>query len=429
MAEASRAIVVGASLAGVRGAEALRREGHRGPITVVGEEPHPPYDRPPLSKRVLTGEARPDGLALPMHRGLDLTWRLGCRAAGLDLAARAVVLASGERLPFDRLLIATGTRARPWPDAGEAALAGVHTIRNRDDAARLRAALAAGPARVLIVGAGFIGCEAASACRTIGLPVTLVDPNPAPLASVLGTRVGSVVQGLLRQAGVDYRPGTRVAALEGDASGRVRAARLAGGGTVAAEVVVAALGAVRNTEWLAGAGVAADAGGVSCDGDCRVLDTHGQPVAGVVAAGDVARFPHPLAQDGPVAFEHWGHAVEQAEHAARTLAGRSDGHGPYAAMPAFWSSQFDVNIKSVGLTNGADAVAVTQGSLAERRFVAVYGRAGRTVAAVSFDSTRWLPAYAARIEAGDAFPPIVGATDQGRFAPADPGFPTRPART
>ncbi|MFE1601087.1 NAD(P)/FAD-dependent oxidoreductase [Methylobacterium sp. ID0610] len=426
MAEPGHTLIVGASLAGLRAAEALRREGHRGPITLVGDEPHRPYDRPPLSKRVLSGEERPDRTTLPSHPGLDLAWRLGAAAVGLDLSARAVALATGERIAFDTLLIATGTRARAWPRPAEAALKGVHAIRNRDDAERLRAALAAGPRRVLIIGAGFIGCEAAAACRTIGLPVTLVDPNPAPLAAVLGTVIGRVVAGMLEGAGVDYRPATRVEALEADAAGQVRAAHLAGGGMVAADVVIVALGAVRNTEWLAGSGVAADAGGVTCDGFCRVLDAAGEPVAGVAAAGDVARFPHPLAPDGPVAFEHWGHAVAQAAQAARTLLGRQE--APYAEMPAFWSSQFDVNIKSVGLTNRADSVAVTQGSVAERRFVAAYGREGRTVAAVSFDSARWLPAYAAQIEAGAPFPPILGATDQGRVAPVDPGFPSHPAR-
>ncbi|ACA18940.1 cyclic nucleotide-binding protein [Methylobacterium sp. 4-46] len=426
MADRDRILVVGASLAGLRGAEALRRHGHAGPITLVGDEPYPPYDRPPLSKRVLTGEARADRIALPSRPGLDLTWRLGTAAVGLDLAAREVALATGERLPFDRLLIATGTRARPWPNAAEAALAGVHSVRNRDDSERLRGALAAAPRRVLIIGAGFIGCEAASACRSIGLPVTLADPNPTPLASVLGTRIGAAVAAMLREAGVDYRPSTRVEALESDGEGRVRGARLVGGGTVAAPVVIVALGALRNTEWLAGSGLAADAGGVACDGQCRVLDRDGRAVEGIAAAGDVARFPHPLFEDGPVALEHWGHAVAQAEHAARTLLGQAG--APYAEIPAFWSSQFDVNIKSVGLTNGADSVAVTQGDFGARRFVAVYGRNGRTVAAVSFDQTRWLPAYAGRIEARAAFPPILGATDQGRVAPADPGFPASPAR-
>nr|WP_043747790.1 FAD-dependent oxidoreductase [Methylobacterium nodulans] len=426
MTEPGRTVIVGASLAGLRAAEALRHGGHRGPITLVGDEPYLPYDRPPLSKRVLTGEERPDQITLPSRPGLDLSWRLGAAAVGLDLTAREVALATGDRIAFDTLLIATGTRARPWPKPEEAALKGVHAIRHRDDAERLRRALAASPRRVLIIGAGFIGCESASACRAIGLPVTVIDPNPTPLASVLGTRIGSVVAGMLGRAGVDYRPSTRVEALEADAEGRVRAARFVGGGAIEADIVIVALGAVRNTEWLTGSGIAADPGGVSCDGFCRVLDRAGQPVDGVVAAGDVARFPHPLIENGPVAFEHWGHAVAQAAHAARTLLGRHD--RPYAELPAFWSTQFDVNIKSVGLTNGADSVAVTQGSLAERRFVAVYGRAGRTVAAISFDSTRWLPAYAARIEARDAFPPILGATDQGRVAPADPGFPSRPAR-
>ena len=158
-------VIVGASLAGLRAAESLRKEGFRGRLTLVGDEPYEPYDRPPLSKQVLTGRAEPESTALPQASGLDADWRLGIPAVGLDLPGKRVRLADGDEVGFDRLLIATGTRARPWPNPAEAALDGVITLRGRDDAVRLRRELAAGPRRVLVIGAGFTGSEIASACR------------------------------------------------------------------------------------------------------------------------------------------------------------------------------------------------------------------------------------------------------------------------
>src|SRR5689334_11126792 len=168
-------VIVGASLAGLRAAEALRRGGFRGRLTLVGDEPYEPYDRPPLSKQVLTGRAGPEATALPQDSGLDADWRLGTAAVGLDLAGKRVRLADGGELDFDRLLIATGTRARPWPNPAEAALEGVVTLRGRDDTVRLRGELAAGPRRVLVIGAGFTGSEIASACRSLGLAVTVTE--------------------------------------------------------------------------------------------------------------------------------------------------------------------------------------------------------------------------------------------------------------
>jgi NADPH-dependent 2,4-dienoyl-CoA reductase/sulfur reductase-like enzyme len=416
-------VVAGASLAGLRGAEALRQRGFAGRLILVGDEPYLPYDRPPLSKHVLTGEIAPGATTLPGVRGLDAEWRLGTPVSGLDRAGRALLLADGGRLGFDRLLIATGARARPWPNADEARLSGIHTLRGRDDAAALASGLAARPARVLILGAGFIGCEAASSIRALGLPVTVVDPGPAPLARTLGHVVGSFVAGRMQAAGVDYRPGTRVTHLEGDGAGRVRRARLAGGGAIDADLVVVALGAVRNTDWLAGTGLAANAGGVSCDGACRVLDAAGRPEAAIFAAGDVARWPHPLYGGRPVALEHWGNAVAQGAHAARAMLDGPEAAGAYAELPAFWSSQFGLNIKSLGLTEGADAVAIAQGNPRTGRFLAVYGRAGRTLAAVSVNAGRWLPAYEAPIRAAAPFPPITGGADQPALKPVPPGLP------
>ena len=184
-----RIVIVGASLAGLRAAEALRAEGFRGHLTIIGDEPYEPYDRPPLSKQVLEGWVPADHTTLPHQRAIDAEWRLGVAATGLDRAAKVVRLANGEEVPYDRLLIATGVRARPWFHPAEAALDGVFTIRTSDDAAGLQQALAAGPARVLIIGAGFIGSEVASVCRELGLAVTVVERGPAPLVGACRRRV------------------------------------------------------------------------------------------------------------------------------------------------------------------------------------------------------------------------------------------------
>lgn len=420
-------VVVGASLAGLRGAEAARKAGFTGRITVVGAEPHRPYDRPPLSKQVLTGGVAPGATTLPNLEPLDAEWRLGSAAAGLDRSGRAVMLESGERIAYDRLLIATGARARPWPDAAEGRLGGVHTLRSRDDAESLRAALAARPDRVLVVGGGFIGCEVAAACRDLELPVTLVESGSTVLERVLGSHLGSVVAALHAARGIDLRFGAKVEALEDDGTGHVVRARLADGRTIATTCVVVALGAVRNTGWLHGSGLAFDDGGVECDADGHVLDTDGRPDRTIAAAGDVARFPHPLYDGRRVALEHWGHAVAQGAHAGRLLAGHATGPA-YAEVPAFWSSQGGITLKMVGLTEGADALVIAQGDPKTGRFLALYGRAGRCVAAVSFDSVRWLPAYAAMVAAGAPFPAIRGALDQGRLTVLPPGFPKEDER-
>lgn len=420
--ESEHAIVVGASLAGLRGAESLRRAGFAGRLTLVGAEAHEPYDRPPLSKHVLTGEIPATATALPNLHPLDATRRFGVAAKSLDRRNRVLTLADGETLSYDRLLIATGARARPWPEAAQARLSGVHTLRDRDAAAALRRDLAARPERVLVIGGGFIGCEVAAACRALDLPVTLVEPGPTPLARVLGTHLGAVVGALQEALGVTIRTGARVEALEDDGTGRVVRARLDDGGSIAASVVVVALGALRNTDWLAGSGLAFDEGGVDCDAAGYALDTEGRPDTRIAAAGDVARFPHPLYGGRRVALEHWGHAAAQAEHAGRLLAGGEPGQ-PYAELPAFWSSQGGITLKSVGLTDGADGLVIAQGDPKEGRFLAVYGREGRCVAAVSFDCARWLPAYAELITAGAPFPPPSGATDQRTLTVLPPSFP------
>lgn len=405
-----RGVVVGAGLAGLRGAEAMRSAGFSGHLAIVGDEAYRPYDRPPLSKHVLTGTVAPEATTLPSSLDGAVAWHLGSPAIRLDRTSRTVHLADGRALPYDRLLIATGTHARPWPNPHEGRLSGVHTLRGRDDAAKLRAALAAKPKRVLVIGGGFIGCEVASACRELNLPVTLVDSGPTLLARVLGRRIGTFVQTLHAARGVDLRCGAQVAWLE-DADGRLTAAHLSDGTRIAAEVAVVALGAMRNTAWLAGSGLSADPGGIDCDARGRVLDTDGRPDPTIAAAGDVARFPHPLYDGRNVSIEHWSHAITQGVHAGRMLAGAAS-PDPYAALPIFWSAQAGVVIKTAGLTEGADALTIAHGDPATGRFVAVYGRAGRCIAALSIDSARWLPAYAEMVASGAPFPPRGAATDR-----------------
>ena len=407
-----RIVIVGASLAGLRAAEALRHEGFRGPLTIIGDEPYEPYDRPPLSKQVLKGWVPADHTALPRLRAIDAAWRLGVAATGLDRANRQVHLANGDQVPFDRLLIATGTRARPWPNPMEAALDGVLTLRTRDDAARVQARLAAGPQRVLIIGAGFIGAEMASICCELGIPVTVTERGSAPLVGALGGVIGAIAAEMQRDHGVDLRTGVSVAALEGDQRGQVRRARLSDGSTVETDLVLASLGSMRNTEWLEGAGLAAGFWGVGCDAGCRAFDINGVVTDSIFVAGDVARFPHVLYEYQFLTLEHWDNAVLGAAVAAHNMVSLEVDRRAHLPLPAFWSSQFGVNIKSVGVCSFGDEVVVTQGSVKERRFAAAYGRRGRIVAAVTFNHAKWLEYYAAQIERSAPFPPPAPGYEQ-----------------
>ena len=400
-----RIVIVGASLAGLRAAEALRGEGFTGSLTIIGDEPHEPYDRPPLSKQVLKGWVPADHTRLPRLRAVDAQWRLGVAATGLDRATRQVCLAGGEQVAYDRLLIATGTRARQWPNPTEAALEGVYTLRSRDDAARLQQALAAGPSRVLIIGAGFIGSEMASVCRELDIPVTVAERGSAPLVGALGGVIGEIAAEMQRDHGVDLRCGVGVSSLEGDASGHVRRARFSDGTTVEADVVVASLGSIRNVEWLEGSGLAAGFWGIGCDAGGRAFDINGVVTDTVYVAGDVARAPHVLYEYQFLAMEHWDNAVFGAEVAAHNMVNVDPDYYPHLLLPSFWSGQFGVNIKSVGVPPFGDEIVFTQGSVKERRFAAAYGRRGRIVAAVTFNNGKWLEHYARLIEQSAPFPP------------------------
>ncbi|MFI9848416.1 NAD(P)/FAD-dependent oxidoreductase [Nonomuraea sp. NPDC051941] len=407
-----RIVIIGASLAGLRAAETLREEGFTGSLTVVGDEPYPPYDRPPLSKQVLLGQAAAHTTGLPMRRDPDADWRLGVPATGLDPLGKQVLLADGESLPFDRLLIATGTRARPWPNPEEAGLDGVFTLRTCDDAGRLAERLAAGPQRVLVIGGGFTGSEIASACRERGLEVTVTERGPAPLVGALGGTLSKLAARMQRAHGVDLRCGATVSALRGDGNGRFTGADLSDGSRVDADVCVVALGAVRNVEWLADSGLAAGPRGIACDAGCRAFDMYGIVTDDVFVAGDVSRFPHPLFEYQLLSLEHWGNAVAQAEVAAYNMVNPGPLRRPHLALPTFWSSQFGLNIKSVGVPTFSDQIVLAQGSLEERRLVVVYGYRGRVTAAVTVNMAKSLEYYQHLIETAASFPPAPGAADR-----------------
>lgn len=420
-----RIVIVGASLAGVRSAGVLRRDGFTGTITMIGEEPHEPYDRPPLSKQVLLGMVPAEHTFLPRLREIDVDWQAGTAATGLDLAAKQVQLADGREIPFDKILIATGATARPWPRKEQAELDGVYVLRTLEEAKRLRQRLEAGVGRVLIIGAGFTGSEVASVCRELDLPVTVVESGPAPLAGTLGGVIGAVAAEMQRSHGVDLRCNMRVESLEGDADGKLRSARLSDGSSIDVDVAVVALGAIRNVGWLEGSGLAAGPWGIATDAGCRAVDFNGLVTDDVFVAGDVARFPHPVYHYQFMSLEHWGNAVAQGEIAAHNMLSDQAHRWPHVSLPVFWSNQFGTNIKSVGVPTFADQVVIAQGSTAERRFVAAYGYRGRITAAVTFDQAMWLGFYQEMIEHAAPFPPDFRMVGRNGMRPMAAEVPER----
>lgn len=339
-----RIVVAGASMGGLRAAEQLRAAGWTGAITVVGDEPHMPYNRPPLSKEVLAGKAPFESLAFtPKAAAVDVEWRLGTKAVAARLAERTVELDSGEALPYDGLVVATGMRPRrltcPGPRTGR------HTVRTLADAQGLRDELTRPGVRVVVVGAGFIGCEVAATAVGLGVSeVTVVDPLPLPMVGPLGELLAHALLKRHEERGVRFRLGAGVAGFEGD--DRVTGVVLGDGSALPADVVVESVGSLANVEWLDGNGLDLTDGVLTCEH----LRVGGRPE--VVAVGDVARFPNARYDGVPRRVEHWSIPTDTAKHAARALAAELTGVqadlAPFAPLPTFWSDQHDFRLQSFG---------------------------------------------------------------------------------
>jgi NADPH-dependent 2,4-dienoyl-CoA reductase/sulfur reductase-like enzyme len=401
LATMEHVVVVGASLAGLRACETLRSEGFTGVITLVGAEDEVPYDRPPLSKKLLAGEwdadrirlRKPDDFAV-----LDLTWRLGVLATALDTGARRLTLADGSTIAYDGLVIATGAGVRRLP--GQPDLDGVCELRTLDDALDLRARFGAG-VRLVVIGAGFIGLEAAATAQTAGCTVTVLEGAPAPLMRGLGAEMGAAVASVHTRHGIDLRCGVQVAAIEGDGT-RVMGVRLTSGETtpgevVPADVVLVGVGVSPATGWLEGSGLTLR-DGVVCD------DTLNAGVPGVYAAGDCARWPNHVFDghdDVEMRVEHWTNAAEQGAVAARNLlaVARGEAPTPYAAVPFFWSDQFESRIQFVGRAHGGDDVHVFAGSL-DGSFAALYGWQGRLRGVLGVSMPKMVMPFRSLIAAG-----------------------------
>jgi NADPH-dependent 2,4-dienoyl-CoA reductase/sulfur reductase-like enzyme len=346
-------LIVGASVGGVRTAQALRAGGYEGEIVLADQESEPPYDRPPLSKGLLTGAVTPEAIRLlPPDPGVEL--RLGLRAVGLDPRERVVSFHDGTAIGYDRLVVATGGAARrpPWHPA-------VHVVRTLADAAGLRRDLAAG-GPLVVIGAGFVGAEVASTGRLLGLDVTMIDPQPLPLSRSLGPDVASAVLALHERAGVRCLMGVGVSGVSGT-RGRLRVT-LDDGTVLEAATVVAGIGAEPATGWLAGSGLSLD-DGLVCDAHCRAAD-------GVYAVGDVARW-FDVRRGRHVRAEHWTNAVEQAACVAHNLL-HPDAPRTHQPVDYVWSDQHGWKIQVVGDATGPRAAAVVGDPEADRRFAALY---------------------------------------------------------
>jgi 3-phenylpropionate/trans-cinnamate dioxygenase ferredoxin reductase component len=402
-------VVIGASLAGAKAAEAAREAGHEGRIVLVGDEPHVPYERPPLSKAVLRGEAEPDSTRVHpdgFYEDHDIE-RHTDQALEIDTGSRSVELAGGGSLAFDRAVLATGAEPRRLAVPG-ADLDGVHYLRTVDDSVRLRDAIRAA-GRVAVLGAGWIGSEVAASARQMGADVVLVAPASVPLQRVLGDRIGGVFRRLHADHGVHLRLGVGAQELRG--TGAVEEVVLTDGTTEPADLVVIGVGVAPRTGLAEAAGVAVD--------DGIVVDQHLESdVAGVYAAGDVANAWHPLYRRH-VRVEHWANALNQGAAAGRNAAGRREA---YDRLPYFFSDQYDLGLEYVGLGSPSDGLVV-RGDLDAREFVAFWHRDGAVTAAMNVNVWDVVDDLKAIIAAGRS-------VDLGRLADptVDLADATAPAR-
>jgi 3-phenylpropionate/trans-cinnamate dioxygenase ferredoxin reductase component len=403
-------VVVGASLAGWRAVETLRTEGFEGDITLIGDEPHLPYDRPPLSKQILSG-AWPAEKAVLADRKRSSELRvhevLQRRAVRLNVAERSVETDDGTVHSGDGVVVATGATPRRLPGTEDLGPKdGLFTLRTLDDALALKAAIAARMAkdikvgcRVVVIGAGFIGAEVASTCVALGCQVTVIEAMEIPLTNVLGPVIGAHCASLHKAHGVDLRVGRGVSgvfrATPSPRQGNLVVETDRGEG-LEADVVVVGIGVVPNTQWLDGSGLTID-NGVVCDHALYAAD-------GVVAAGDVARWQwrHDGAEE-MIRIEHWQLAAEAGVAAARSLMAGRDEAPAFTPIPYFWSDQFGIRFQVLGNPGGTDEMALVDGTFEEGKFVALFGRAGRLRAVMAIGRPRQLMGYRALLEAGSSW--------------------------
>ncbi len=377
-----RLVIVGASLAGLRAAQAARREGFEGSIVVIGDEPHLPYNRPPLSKEVLHGKQTLDQMLFPLGE-LDVEWRLGTPAVKLDRDAHEVILEDDSRIGYDRLIIATGCRARQWRGPGWD-LDGVHTLRTLDDASRLQSEMLPGR-KLVIIGAGFIGCETAASARGLGVDVTLVDIAPHPMLP-LGPELGQRWLRMHRENGVAVLLGVGIEAVHGE-DGHVTEVELSDGTKLEADAVLIGLGSQLNTEWLEGSGLEMNPAVVTDE----TLTTSVDP--DILAAGDIVACPVPLAGDDPLRIEHWTTAAEHGQLAGRNAVLEPSERKRHEATPYFWSDQYGIKIQSVGLPAKGEYTELIEQSDDGERLVAARIADGRVVGVVAINAAKRLMWY------------------------------------
>jgi len=371
MSEPRTVAVVGAGLAGAKAVEVLRAEGYGGRIVLFGDEPHRPYERPPLSKGYLQGNDERDTVFVHPENWYgehDVDLRLGSEVTGLDRHAHELMTAGGQPVHYDRLMLATGASPRhlrlPHAD-----LPGVHYLRNLEDSDALKAAFRPG-ANVVVIGAGWIGLETAAAARTAGATVTVLESAELPLLRVLGPQMAQVFAGLHRENGVDLRLGVEVAGLRADGS-TVTGVELGDGAVVDADAVVVGIGVAPNVDLARSAGLDVD-NGVLVDASLRTSDPH------VFAAGDIANAEHPVLRRR-IRVEHWANALHQPEVAAQSILGKD---AVYDRLPYFFTDQYDLGMEYVGYATADDDVVV-RGDLESREFVALWVRDGRVVAGMN----------------------------------------------
>ncbi|MET7339048.1 FAD-dependent oxidoreductase [Nonomuraea sp. NPDC005650] len=385
-----RVLVVGASLAGLRSAEQLRSAGHTGPITVVGAEPYLPYNRPPLSKDVLADQRATTAADLAGRLAFrrrastaDVEFRLGEPVASADLADGVLVTVAGRSLSYDGLVVATGLRPRRLAVPGP--LDGRHVLRTVEDCQALREAILTRPQHVVVIGAGFIGCETAATLRSLGHAVTVIEPAGPPMARVVGATLAAAVQRHHERTGIRFVIGAGVIAFTG--TDRLTGVLLDTGEEIPADVVVEAVGSVCNTEWLAGNGLDLS------DGVLTDNQLHTGSARPTVATGDIVRFPNPLFDDTPRRVEHWSTPTDTAKRAAATLVALLAGEEPapvvFAPVPSFWSDQGDLRFQSFGSPALGDEVRVEEGNPEHLAggLLATYHHAGRHLGTLAINLT------------------------------------------